>query len=194
MKFSFLLFIALVCGAAQAQQAPCLKLHSAKLKYGELHQGSTAFMELVFRARDCYVFNGALNNRVWPTLEITGESGLTSKTSDVIALKFDDTAKAAGLLRAQEIHLYLDLQASPDLRVGEHTLAGALRYQVVDERGNLSDETLDLTKTFKVDKALQSGPGFYERHPRWAKVLLPLEIIALLPLWIVSGLFYPSSC
>jgi len=68
MKRFFVLLIGLACAAAQAQQAPCLKLHSAKLKDHVLRQGSTAVMELVFRSTGCYVFNGSPSNRVWPAL------------------------------------------------------------------------------------------------------------------------------
>ena len=75
---------------------------------------------------------------------------------------------------------------------GKHTLAGVLHYQVIDERGNLSDETLDLAKTFKV--GVPKGPEFSERHPVWANVLFQLEMIALFPLWLLSGMFDPSSC
>jgi len=200
MKRFFVLLIGLACAAAQAQQAPCLKLHSAKLKDHVLRQGSTAVMELVFLSRGCYVFNGSPANRVWPALEIASEPGLTSRARGAGAANFDESTLAFGLLRAQEVRLDVDLQASPDLRVGEHKLTGVLHYQVIDERGNLSDQTLDLEKTFKVDvpKApeglMPPGPGFSDRHPVWAKVLLPFEIIALFPLWILAGLISGESC
>jgi hypothetical protein len=43
-------------------------------------------------------------------------------------------------------------------------------------------------------RAGANAPSFPERHPVWAKVLLPFEIIAMVPLFILAGLMGWDGC
>ncbi len=198
-----LLFLVALTAAAQAQQPePCLKLSKVKVDGHELHQNGAAIVHLVFTARDCYVYSGTPLRAQMPEFEVESQPGLQIEMGPRGAARFDQSTVHTGSLRAQEISLDLNVISSPELELGEHKVPGVAHYQVVDEMGNRSPENLAFHIPLKVDtprtKPATSSydkPGnFSDKHPVWAKVLLPLEIVAFIPLFILAGLMGWDGC
>jgi hypothetical protein len=147
MKFSFVLLIALACGAAQAQQpVPCLRLSKVVISNHAVRQQEDTAAKLTFKARNCAI--AELRDRITATFE--SSPGLDVAVSEVGFKHTDEVRAAAGVAKARELSLSLKLTASPDLAVGEHTLHGLLIYQVVNAPGNPAPETLLISVPFKV--------------------------------------------
>lgn len=196
MKRFFVLLIGLACAAAQAQQTPCLKLTKVKVADHVLHQNGVTRIELTFEGRHCYVSGGSLGLPYQrPVVDVESGRGLIAEFKYISASRLNETPVGLGVLRAQELSAILNVIATDGLDLGEHKLPGRIHYAVVDSQGNMSDETLNFEVPIKVAPPVKPpGPSFSERHPVWAKVLLPFEIIALFPLWILAGLISGESC
>jgi len=199
MKSLFVSLIVIATCAAQAQQpAPCLKLSKVTVEKHVLHQDSEADVNLVFVGQHCYVFSGSpAQGRQWPVFELQSEPGLTVSTAFAGLSRFDQTTVGASILRAGEVEVRVHLAASSDFALGGHKLPGLIRYKVMDGLGNISDQALSFEVPITVAKAEPvhvPGPPFDQRHPVWAKVLLPLEIIAFIPLFILAGLMGWDGC
>lgn len=102
--------------------------------------------KLIFKARDCAVVE--LHDRT--TANFESSPGLNIAVSDIAFKDLDETPTSAGIQRARELSLLLELSASPDFAVGEHTLHGLLTYQVIDASGNPVPETMAIGFPFKV--------------------------------------------
>lgn len=147
MKLSFVLLIALACGAAQAQQpVPCLRLSKIVIPNHAVRQQQDTVARLTFKARNCAI--AEVRDRTVATFE--SSPGLDVAVSEVGFKHMDEARAATGVAKARELSLSLKLSASPDLAVGEHTLHGLLIYQVMDGSGNPASETLLISFPFKV--------------------------------------------
>jgi len=181
--------------ASRAQQpSPCLQLSQVKVDGHVLHQNGAARVQLVFTAQHCYVDSGSPLGAQMPEFGVESQTGLGIEMGASGAARFDQSA-VPGLLRAQEISLDLNVVTSPELELGEHKVPGVVRYQVIDEMGNRSPETLSFDIPLKVDtprtKPAPSSydkPGdFFDKHPIWTKVLIPVLIVAFIPLFIIAS-------
>jgi hypothetical protein len=176
---------------AHTNAQPCLKLSRVKVDKKALHQNSTSRVELIFEGRNCYVFNGAPDQlRQWPDFDIQGDPGLDVRVTARGASHFDQTTVHDGTFKAQQISVTLEVAVAPGSAQGEHKLPGQLRYKVMDGPGNVSEETLTFAAPLKVEGPNKpAGPDFIQRHPVWARVLLPFEIIAIIPLYLIDTIF-----
>ena len=193
---ALLFVLAFVPIASQAQQ-PCLKLSKVKVQDKLLHQNGISQVELIFEANHCFVFGGSPQQRQRPVVEIQGEPGLNVQVSSYGESRFDQVALAFGIVGSQEVSATLNVNALAGLDLGEHKLPGQIRYQVMDLSGNVSDKTLAFEVTLKVappQKMAVPARPFSEQHPVWAKVLLPLEIVAFIPAFILAGLMGWDGC
>jgi hypothetical protein len=199
-----ILFALTLAAAAHAQQpVPCLELKQVKVGHRVLYQGGTADIKLKFEAmksgpQNCRVLaeSPALGHQL-PALEIQDAPGMSAKVGPVGALRFDQPSSAT--LKAREISATVALTASLDAIPGEHKLAGSVRYKVINSQGDVSDEVLSFDVPIKVEpaRAGANAQSFPRRHPVWAKVLLPFEIvalIALLPLIVIAGITGWDGC
>lgn len=197
MKILILFALALATTIQAQQPAPCLQLTQAKVDHRVLRRGAATDVKLKFEAGKhnggpCYVVteSAAVGSHL-PVLEIQNAPGVSAKVGVVGALRFDQASVGSATVKAQEISATIILTASSAATLGEHTLAGTVRYKSIDIQGNVSDEALSFDVPIKVEQAKSNTPEFPERHPVWARVLLPFEIlalIALLPLVIVAEL------
>jgi hypothetical protein len=147
MKFSFVLLIALVCAAAQAQQpVPCLSLSKVVVSNHAVRQQEDTVARLTFKAKNCAI--AEVGDSTIATFE--SSPGLDVAVSEVGFKHMDEARAATGVAKARELSLSLKLSASPDLGVGEHTLHGLLTYQVIDASGNPAPEALTISFPFKV--------------------------------------------
>lgn len=200
---TLILFALTLAATTQAQpSAPCLQLKQVKVDHRVLYQGGTTDIKLKFEARKsgpqaCRVLteSPALGRQL-PALEIQDSPGVSAKVKSIGALRFDQSSSAT--LRAREISAIIALTTSPDAILGEHKLAGTVRYKVTNSQGDVSDEVLSFDLPIKIESRFGTNtPGFSRRHPVWDKVLLPLEIvalIALLPLVMIAGFAGWDGC
>jgi hypothetical protein len=200
-----ILFALTLAATAQAQQpAPCLKLSKMEMETHVLRQSSGTDVKLTFTGQHCYVFSESPSlGRILPVIEMQSEPGLHVTTDGPELSRFDQTTVSAFIFRAEEVSVTLHLAAASDLALGEHKLPGLVRYKTMDGLGNVSDETLafdfpiiiaQAEHMAKIKPVRASELSFAERHPVWDKVLLPLKIIAFIPLFILAGLVSGSSC
>jgi hypothetical protein len=198
---TLILFALTLVAAAQAQQpAPCLELKQVRVDHRVLHQGQTTDIKLKFEARksgpqNCHVLlESPVFARQLPVLEIQDAPGVSAKVKSVGPFRFDQPS--SGTLKARGISATVALTTSLDAIPGEHKLAGTVRYKVINSQGEVSDELLSFDVPIKVEpaRAGANAPSFPERHPVWAKVLLPFEIIAMVPLFILAGLMGWDGC
>jgi hypothetical protein len=196
-----ILFVIAIAAAAQAQQpTPCLKLKKVKIDGHVLHQNGAARVQLVFTAQHCYVYSGSPLGAQMPEFEVESQPGLGIEMGASGAARFDQST--GDFLRAQEISLDLNVLASPELELGEHKVPGVVRYQVIDEVGNLSPETLSFDIPLKVDTprtkpaaGSYGKPGdFFDKHPIWTKALIPVLIVAFIPLFIIASAMGWDGC
>jgi hypothetical protein len=145
MKFSFLLLIALACGAAQAQQ-PCLSLSKVVISNHVVRQQEETVAKLTFKTRNCAI----AEVRDGTSVMFESLPGLDVAVSEVGFKRTDEARAATGIAKARELSLSLKLSASPDLAVGERTLHGFLTYQVIDGSGNPAPEAQMISFPFKV--------------------------------------------
>jgi len=193
MKALFILLMALATGAHAQQPTPCLKLN--KIEKPVLHQNGATQAILTFEAKHCYVLNESKNiGRQGPVLEITPPSGITATVEDIGVALFNPAKGTLVDFKPGQIAAKLSLTATPEAPLGKHSLPVLMHYQVMDSLGNVHDETLPFNMSIKVAQAEHVRPPFKERHPVWAKVLLPLEIIAFVPLYILAGLMGWDGC
>lgn len=200
-----ILFALTLAATARAQQlAPCLKLSKVEIETHVLRRSSGTDVKLTFAGQHCYVFSESPSlGRFLPVVEMQSEPGL-SVTSDGPELsRFDPTTVSASILRAEEVSATLHLAAASGLALGEHKVPGVVRYKTMDGLRNVSDETLTFDFPITIAKAERmaemkpvhaSEPSFSQRHPVWAKVLLPFEVIAFIPLFILAGLMGWDGC
>lgn len=195
----------LAATVAHAQQtAPCLKLTKVKVDNHVLHQNSATQIKLTFEGQHCYVFSGSIARpNEWPFIDFEGVPGIAiESTHGLDAARLDQSSAGAGTFRAQELSASFNVIAFPGLELGEHKIPGHIHYQVVDSQGNMSDETLAFEFPLQVKEPQRISPtyydrppvGFAEKHPVWNKVLLPLVIIAFIPLFILAGLVSDWQC
>ena len=198
MKALFVLIMALATGAYAQQPTPCLKLKKTEIEKHVLHQDGATQATLTFEAKHCYVLNESKNiGRQGPVLEVASPPGVSATVESVGAVLFDPTKVRLADFKDGQIAATLNLAATPEAPLGKHSLPVLVRYQVMDSLGNVSDETLTFNMPIKVAQAehvRQPVAPFEERHPVWAKVLLPFEIIALFPLVILAGLMGWDGC
>lgn len=196
MKALLLLVIAIATCAAHGQQpTPCLKLNKIEIEKHVLHRNGATQATLMFEGKHCYVLNEAKNiGRQGPVFEITSQPGISSSVETIDVVQFDPAKMRLADFRAGEIAVKLNLTATPDAPLGKHSLPVLVHYQVMDGGGNVSDETLTFNMPIKIVKAEQFRPPFEERHPVWAKVLLPFEVIAFIPLCILLWLVGAGGC
>lgn len=189
--------------AVHAQQpAPCLKLTKVKVDNHVLHQNSATQVQLTFEGQHCYVFSGSIARpNEWPFIDFESVPGITIEdTHGIDASRLDQSGAIP--FRAQALTETFTMIAGSGLELGEHKIPGHIHYKVVDGQGNMSDETLAFEIPLKVKepKILKPGPydrpdlSFSDKHPVWNKILLPLEIIAFIPLFILAGLISGESC
>jgi hypothetical protein len=198
MKALFILLMALATGAHAQQPTPCLKLKKTEIEKRILHQNGATQATLTFEGKHCYVLNESKNiGRQGPVLEVTPAPGISATVESVGAVLFDPAKVRLADFKGGQIAANLNLVATPEAPLGKHSLQVLMHYQVMDGLGNVRDETLAFGVPVKVAPAehiRQPGPGFAERHPVWAKVLLPFEIIAMVPLFILAGLMGWDGC
>jgi hypothetical protein len=110
------------------------------------------------------------------------------------AMRLDQSAISAQVLKAREILSTVSVTASPDATLGEHALAGTVRYKVIDEQGSVSDEVASFDIPIQVAPpapvAPAAGKSFDENHPVLSKALLPLEVVALIALFPLALIAY----
>jgi hypothetical protein len=145
MKLSFVLLIALACGAAQAQQ-PCLSLSKVVISNHVVRQQEETVAKLTFKTRNCAI----AEVRDGTSVMFESLPGLDVAVSEVGFKRTDEARAATGIAKARELSLSLKLSASPDLAVGERTLHGFLTYQVIDGSGNPAPEAQMISFPFKV--------------------------------------------
>jgi hypothetical protein len=144
---SFVLLIALACGAAQAQQpVPCLRLSKIVISNHVVRQQEDTVARLTFKARNCAI--AEVSDRTIATFESL--PGLDVAVSEMGFKHTAEARAATGIVKVRELSLSLKLSASPDLAVGERTLHGLLIYQVIGAPGNPAPETLLISVPFKV--------------------------------------------
>lgn len=198
MKALFILLIALATGAHAQQTTPCLKLEKTEVEKRVLHQNGATQATLTFESKHCYVLGKAENiGRQGPVLEVTLPPGISVTVEGIGVVLFDPAKGSLADFKRGQIAANLQLTATPEAGLGKHSLPVLMHYQVMDGLGNIHDETLAFGIPVKVAPAehiSQPGPGFSERHPVWSKVLLPFEIIAFIPLFILAGLMGWDGC
>ena len=189
MKTFVALLIVLAAAGARAQSpTPCLKLKKVKVENHVLHQNSETDVTLVFAPKHCSVLRGVhAPGTYWPDLEIQSEPELTASQRD-LPLPGPEPAAADAFSSREEVLAKVHLSASGNLVLGAHRLPGVVHYKVIDNLGNVSDESLSFEVPITVARPEPVRLPFEERHPVWAKVLFPFEMIALFPLVIVVGL------
>lgn len=192
MKALLVLLIALAAGAHAQQPAPCLKVKKIKVEKRVLHQNGATWATLTFEGKHCVVLDEAKDiGRQGLVFEIAPQPGISASAEIVGAGLFDPAKVRLADFQAGEIAASLDLRATPEAALGNHSLPVFLHYWVMDTAGNVHDETLAFSVPVKIVPAeyfRQPGPSFSERHPIWAKVLRPFEIIAIVPMFIVEFL------
>ena len=195
MKALFVLLMALATGADAQQPTPCLKLNKTEIEKHVLHQNGATQATLTFEGNHCYVLNKSENiGRQGPVLEVTTPPGISATVESVAVVLFDP---AEVLSKPRQFAANLQLTATAEAALGRHPLPVLVHYQVMDGLGNVSDETLLFNISIKVAQAehvRSPVPPFEERHPVWAKVLLPLEIIVFMPLCILKWLVGAGGC
>ena len=150
MKFSFLLLIALACGAAQAQQpAPCLELRKVTIANHVLHRQGETEAKLKFKTRNCYLVQGQDE----PSATFESKPDLDVAVSSIGFHDFDQTSMGTSVVKARELSLSLRLVASPALPTGEHNLRAMLSYRAARADGTITPETLAFDIPFKVAPA-----------------------------------------
>jgi hypothetical protein len=190
MKALFVLLMALATGAQAQQPTPCLKLK--KIEKHVLHQNGATLATLTFEEKHCYVLNESKNiGRQGPVLEITTPPGISATVEGVGVVLFDP---ATADLKPRQIAAKLNLTATPEAALGRRSLQVLVHYQVMDSLGNIHDETLPFNMSIKVAQVEHVRPPFEERHPAWAKILLPLEFIAVMPLCFLKWLVGAGGC
>lgn len=198
MKALFVLFIALAAGAHAQQPTPCLKLKKTEIEKRVLHQNGATQATLTFEGKHCYVLNKSENiGRQGPVLEVTTPPGISATVESVGVVLFDPAKVRLADFKPGQIAANLQLTATEEAVPGRHSVPVLVHYQVMDGLGNVHDETLAFNvpvKVAPVEHIRQPAPGFSERHPVWAKVLLPFEVIALIPLFILAGLMGWDGC
>jgi hypothetical protein len=198
MKTLFVLLLALATGARAQQPTPCLKVTKIKVEKGVLRQDGATQATLTFEGKHCYVLTESKNiGRQGPVLEVTTPPGISASVESVGVVLFDSAKVRLADFKAGQIAANLNLAATPEAALGRHSLPVLVYYQVMDTMGNVHDETLAFSVPVKVAQAEHirpPGPGFAARHPVWAKVLLPFEIIAMAPLFILAGLMGWDGC
>jgi hypothetical protein len=196
MKRLILFFIGLAAAAQAQQPKPCLKLSQVKVDHQYLRQGSATDVKLKFETKDCYVLTETQDlGRQMPTLEVQSQPGIDASVRMVGAMGLDQSTISDQLLKAREILSTVSVTASPDVSLGQHALTGTVRYKVMDEQGNVSDEVASFDVPVWVDTPAHApvspaaGKSFDEQHPVLSKSLIPLEVlavIALFPLVLVA--------
>jgi hypothetical protein len=198
MKGLIFLVVALATAAHAQQATTCLKLSQVKVDHRVVHQYGTTEVKLKFEAKDCYVLTESPNlGRQMPILEIQNETGLTAQIGAVGALRFDQSMVSASTLKAQEISATINLAASYAATLGQHKLAGTIRYKAVDSQGSVTDEMLSFNVPIKVEPTVPNSPGFTDRHPVWTAMLVPVGVVvlvALLPLVLLAELMGWDGC
>jgi len=198
MKALFVLLMALATGAYAQQPTPCLKLKKTEIEKRVLHQDGATQATLTFEGKHCYVLNESKNiGQQGPVLDVTPPPGISATVESVGVVLFDPAKVRLEDFRAGQIAVKLNLTATPDAPLGKHSLPVLVHYQVMDSLGNVSDETLTFNMPIKVAQAEHVRPPvppFEERHPVWAKVLLPLEIIVVIPLCLLKWLVGAGGC
>jgi hypothetical protein len=197
MKRLILFLIAMAAGAQAQQPTPCLKLSEVKVDHQTLHQGSATDVKLKFEARnkDCYVLTESPDlGRQMPAVEVQSEPGITTKVRMVGAMRLDQSTISEQVLKAKEILTTASVTASRDASLGEHALTGTVRYKVMDEQGNVSDEVTSFDVPVRVEPSAPALPpaseSFDERHPVLSKALLPVEVVALIALFPLALIAY----
>ncbi len=192
MKTLFVLLMALAAGAHAQQPTPCLKLKKTEIEKRVLHQNGATQATLTFEGKHCYVLNESKNiGRQGPVLEITTPSGMSVTVESVGVVPL---GPAEVLSKPRQFAAKLNLTATPEAALGRHSLPVLVHYQVMDGLGNIHDETLAFSVPVKVASAEHIVPPFEDRHPVWAKVLLPLEIIVFIPLCLLKWLVGAGGC
>ncbi len=198
MKQMLFLLVAMSSLAVRAQQpAPCLRLSKIEAVEHVLYQNGVTQAELTFEGKNCHVFVGSAGHDLeQPVFKVQREPGLDIRVEMTRTSHLDQATVGARIYRAQQISVVLSLRASPDLTLGEHRLPGTVHYRIMDGLGNISDETLAFTVPIKVEppKVYLPEAPFSERHPIWSKVLLPLEVIAFIPMYILASLMGWDGC
>jgi hypothetical protein len=198
MKGLIFLAVALATAAQAQQPATCLKLSQVTVDRRVVHQYGKTDVKLKFEAKDCYVLTQSPNlGPQIPVLEIQNETGLTAQIGAVGALRFDQSTVSSSILKAQEILATVNLAASDAAALGQHKLAGTIRYKVIDSQGSVSDEVLSFNVPIKVEQTVPNPPGFTDRHPVLTMMLVPIEVVvlvALLPLVVLAGLMGWDGC
>lgn len=195
MKRLILALLALMTTAYAQQPAPCLKLSQVKVDHQSLHQSGTTDVKLKFEAKDCYVLTETPDlGRQMPVLELQSWQGINTKVRTVGAMRLDQSTISESVLKAKEILSTASVTATPDASLGEHVLAGTIRYKVMDEQGNVSDEIASFDVPIKVEPPAPApsanNASFDEEHPVLSKALIPLEVIALIALFPLALVAY----
>lgn len=192
MKTLFVLLFALATGAHAQQPTPCLKVKKIKVEKRVLRQSGSTQATLTFEGKNCFVLDESKNiGRPGPVFEITPQPGITASAETVGVVPFDPEKVRSADFKAGQLEVNLNLTATPEAALGRHSLPVLAHYQVLDSLGNVHDESLAFYVPMRVAPAEHIQPPwsrFAERHPVWAKVLLPFEIIAMVPMFIVAAL------
>lgn len=198
MKALFVLLMALATGAHAQQPTQCLRVKKIKVEKRVLHQNDAAQATLTFEGKHCFVLDESKNIGMQGLVfKITPPPGISATVESVGVVPFDPTEVRSADFKAGQLEVNLNLTATPEAALGRHSLPVLAHYQVLDSLGNVHHETLAFHVPIKVAPAEHIRPPvppFEERHPVWAKVLLPLEIIVFMPLCILKWLVGAGGC
>ena len=189
MKNLLVLLIITASWTAKAQQPPsCLKLSKIKIADHLLHRAGETRAELTFKAGDCYVVVARFD-RTAVTFE--DEPGLQADLNSTGFSHIDQLSVGTPMVKAQEMSVMIELKASPDLPLGEHSLHALVTYQRLDSSGAVVPETLAVQIPFKVAApkvSQKERSGFLKGLEIAGEIVLAVPALLIMAVWCpISG-------
>lgn len=183
--FSLVFLAGLLPGVALAeQQSSCLKLKELQTEYDAAAKNVGTTWQIKFKTHDCHLPVTPPFSQL--SMETEPRSGFDLRIYSSSYDKAGKPANGAVGQTAEELNLTILVTPGAELAPGSYKVPAVLKYQAIDDKGNVLQENTSVMIPVKV---VASAAEVHFKSHRWKTAGEVALIVVLIPVMIAEGIF-----
>lgn len=148
-------------------------------------QAEATTLHLKFKSHDCHLLVGGPSSTVWLSTEADSAFVTTTYERSYGKIKTFDGNPDRQV--TDEIKLAVAVKPLSGVSPGSYQIPAMLNYQAIDAAGNTVQQRTPVVIPVKVEPIIAHSGSSSQSHP-WKTVGTYIGVIALFPLWVLSGI------